>query len=190
MKRILVSGLVVLGTVKAALASGGGETVEMVPFFSSNFLWTVINFALVVFLLTKFGKAPMKEALRARKEKIERSMNDAAEARATSEKALKEVEQRLAEKDATVKTILDEARDAAEREEKLMVEMGEKASQDMLDRARTSVDVELKKALDTLKAEAVRLAMETAEQKISSMMTSEDQKKLVSQYITGMENRN
>jgi hypothetical protein len=32
--------------------------------------------------------------------------------------------------------------------------------------------------------------METAEQKIAGMMTPEDQKRLVGQYIAGMENRN
>lgn len=190
MKRFFLVGLLVLGGMSSAWASGGGETVEMVPFFSSNFLWTVINFALVVFLLAKFGKTPMKEALRARKEKIAHGMNEAAEARSLAEKALKQTEQRLSEKDATVKTILDEARETAEREEQLMVEQAQKASRDIVDRARASVDVELKKAMDQLKAEAVRLAMETAEKKIAGMMTSEDQKRLVNQYITGMENRN
>lgn len=190
MKLIFTVWLLLLGGVSAAWASGGGETVEMVPFFSSNFLWTCINFALVVFLLTKFGKAPMKEALRARKEKIAHTMNEAAEARSLAEKALKEVEQRLSEKDATVKTILDESRETAEREEQLMIDQAEKASLDIVERARGSVDVELKKAMDQLKAEAVRLALETAEQKIAGMMTSEDQKRLVNQYITGMENRN
>ena len=173
--------------------SGGGEgkeKVEMVPFFSSNFFWTVINFCLVVWLLVKFGKSPMKEGLTARKDRIEKAINDAAEAKALAEKALQDAERRLAEKDVEVRAILDDAAQAAARERERLDAQGKKVSQDIAERARLNIDLELKRAKDDLKAEAVRLAIEVAEKKIGAIITSDDQKRLVSQYIKGMESRN
>lgn len=196
MKRIssALASLIFLMLPVVVWASGGGgegaEKVEMVPFFSSNFLWTVINFCLVVWLLVKFGKGAMKEGLVARQDRIEKAINDAAEAKALAEKALQDAERRLAEKDVEVQGILDDAKRVAARERERLVEQGIKVSQDIADRARLNIDVELKRAKDELKAEAVRLAIEVAEKKIGAIITSEDQKRLVSQYIKGMESRN
>lgn len=190
----LASLFLVMAVPVAVWASGGGgeggEKVEMVPFMSSNFLWTVINFCLLVWLLTKFGKGPMKEGLAARKDRIEKAINDAAEAKALAEKALQGAERRLAEKDVEVQGLLDDAKRVAAREREQLDAQGKKVSQDIADRARLNIDVELKKAKDDLKAEAVRLAIEVAEKKIGAMITSDDQKRLVNQYIKGMESRN
>ena len=63
-------------------------------------------------------------------------------------------------------------------------------SQDIVERARLSVNVELDRAKADLKAEAVQLAVELAEKKISEQTSDEDQKRLLAGYINKMENSN
>lgn len=177
-----------------AMASAGGAEAEhgteMTPFFSSGFLWSVINFAVIAFLLYWFGKGPMKEALANRQKTIEKTLNEAAEARASAEKGLEEARRRLSEKDSEVAAILDDSKAAAERQAEKLVEQGKRMSQDIVERARLSVNVELERAKADLKAEAVQLAVELAEQKIRAQTSDDDQKRLQAGYIDKMENSN
>jgi len=59
-----------------------------------------------------------------------------------------------------------------------------------VERARLSVNVELERAKADLKAEAVQLAVELAEQKIREQTSDDDQKRLQAGYIDKMENSN
>lgn len=175
-----------------ALASaGGGENGPgMMSFFSSGFLWSLINFAVIAFVLYWFGKGPMKEALANRQKTIEKALNEAAEARAAAEKGLEEARKRFSEKDGEVAALLDDSKEAAERQKAQLVEQGRRMSQDIVERARLSVNVELERAKADLKAEAVQLAVELAERKIREQTSDEDQKRLQSGYIDKMENSN
>ena len=183
--------LAVTAVLSPAFASSGGEgEVETVKFFSTGFMWSVINFSLVAFLLYKFGKEPLKDALAKRQETIRKTLDDAAEAKTLAEKGLKEAEKRLSEKDASIESILSDAKHVAERENNALVKQGERISKDIVERAKLSMGVELKQAKDSLRAEAVRLAIELAEKKISEETSADDQGRLIENYIGMMENRN
>jgi|GEM_PF-5379789 F-type H+-transporting ATPase subunit b len=181
------------GLGNAAAVEGGqaaGEKKEMVQFFSTGFMWTVINFTLIAFVLVKFAKEPLQEALRQRRETIEKTMKDAAEARELALKGLEEARRREKEKDIEIESILNDARSTAERERNSLIEQGERISREMVERARLSIDVELQRAKDDLRAEAVTLAMEIAADKIRRETTEDDQKRLLTEYIGRMESRN
>jgi len=188
----LFIGFFLLLNVSVSLASGGGggHEVEMVPFFSSNFLWAVINFSVLAFVLYWFGKEPLREALAKRQETIEKTLNDAADAREKATAALEEAKSRLSDKDTAVQEILADAKGIADREKQKLIEQGERLSRDIVARARMSVDLELKRAKDDLKAEAVELAMELAEKNIRETVSDDEQKRLVADYVEKMESRN
>lgn len=192
--RFVIATVLFLGITTAlspVFASSGGESeVEMVKLFSTGFMWTIINFSIIVFLLYKFAKEPLKEALKKRQETIEKTLDEAAGARMLAEKGLKEAEQRLSEKDAAIESILSDAKHIAERERLLLVEQGERMSRDIVERAKLSMDVELTQAKDDLKAEAARLAIELAEEKIRQETSADDQSRLLENYIAMMESRN
>ncbi len=183
--------LAISASMSQVFANSGSENeTEMVKLFSTSFMWSVINFLIIVFLLYKFGKEPLKEALKKRQKTIEKTLDNAAEARMLAEKGLKEAEQRLSEKDAAIELILSDAKHIAERERLALVEQGERMSRDIVARAKLSMDVELKQAKDDLKAEAARLAIELAEKKIRQETSEDDQSRLLENYIVMMENRN
>lgn len=191
--RGLIVWFFVLVNVSIAWASGGGggeHEVEMVPFFSSNFLWAVINFSILAFILYKFGKEPLREALAKRQETIEKTLDHATEARQKATEALREAKSRLSDKDTAVQEILADAKAIADREKQKILEQGERLSRDIVERARMSVGLELKRARDELKAEAVALAMELAEKKIRETVSDDGQQRLVADYVEKMESRN
>src|SRR5208283_3608918 len=150
---------------------GGGSVMAWV--------WRLVNFAILVFILVKFGGKPMKDYFQQRKALIEKSIQEAQEAKALAVKALAEVEERLKLKDKEIEEIRAASVGSGEREKVRLIEEGERLSAKILEQAKSNIDYELKKAKDIIKAEAVEAAMQLAEEKIKSKMTKEDQDRLL-----------
>jgi F-type H+-transporting ATPase subunit b len=164
-------------TAFAAEAGGehGGSIMEWV--------WRIVNFAVLVFILVKFLNKPLKNYLQQRKELIEKSIKEAREAKELAMKALAEVEERLKVKDKEMEEIISSAKSSGEKEKERLIEEGEKLKAKILEQAKTNIEYEVKRAKETIKAEAVDAAMQLAEEKIKAKMTKDDQEKLLAESL-------
>lgn len=187
-KIIAASGFWILSSAVSAFAAegggehGGGSVMEWV--------WRLVNFAILVFILVKFGGKPMKDYFQQRKALIEKSIHEAQEAKALAAKALAEVEERLKLKDKEIEGIKAASVSSGEREKARLIEEGERLGAKILEQAKSNIDFELKKAKDVIKAEAVEAAMQLAEEKIKSKMTKEDQDRLLQESLKLLEGKN
>ncbi len=161
-----------------AFGSGGGEEAGHVPLWK-DYMWKIINFAILVFVLFKFGKKPLQSYLKSRTELIEKTLNEAKEAKEAAVKALHEVEERLKVKDAEIEAILSAAQRSGEQERNRIIEESSRLKEKILEQAKTNIDYELKHAKEAIKAEAVELAMELAEKKLREKLTKEEQERLL-----------
>ena len=148
-----------------------------------EYIWKIINFAILVIILFKFGKKPLGDFLKKRTELIEKTLNEAREAKEAALKALREAEERVKTKDAEVKAILDAAKKSGELERDRIIEESAKLKEKILEQAKTNIDYELKHAKEAIKAEAVELAMELAEKKLKEKLTKEEQEKLLDESL-------
>ncbi|HAK89321.1 MAG: ATP synthase F0 subunit B [Nitrospirae bacterium GWC2_46_6] len=148
-----------------------------------DWVWRIVNFAILVFVLVKFLNKPLRSFLQQRKELIEKSIKEAQEAKALALKALAEVEERLKVKDKEIEEIISSAKTSGEREKERLIAEGEKLKVKILEQAKANIDFEVKRAKDTIKAEAVEAAMQLAEEKIKSKLTKEDQERLMQESI-------
>lgn len=167
-----------------AFAVSGGE--EGGHGFGSpmEWVWRLLNFGILLFVLIKFAGKPLKEYLQSRKELIEKSIKEAQEAKELARKALAEVEERLRLKDKEIEEIKAAALRSGESEKQRLIEEGERLKVKILEQAKTNIDYELKRAKDTIRAEAVEAAMQLAEDKIKNKLTKEDQEKLLQESLT------
>jgi F-type H+-transporting ATPase subunit b len=163
-------------------AAHGGEWKE--------WLWKIVNFAILVFILVKFLNKPLKSFLTQRTELIAKTLKEAQEAKELAQKALAEVEERLKLKDKEIEEILAHARQAAKGEQDHLLLQGEQMREKVLEQARNNIEYELRRAKDSIKAEAVEIAMELAEKKLKGKLTKEEQAKLLEESLTKIEGRN
>jgi F-type H+-transporting ATPase subunit b len=168
----------------AALASAeeGGGGVDWM-----GWVWKVVNFAILIFVLVKFGGPAFRSFLQKRTEAIEKSLEEARQARELAEKALAEVQERLKYKDAEIQEIIDAAKLSGEKEREALIKEGEKMSARIIEQARANMEFELKQAREAVKAEAVGLAMELAENKLKEKMTPAEQKRLIEEALDRLE---
>lgn len=175
----LVGSGIAFGAEEAA--GHGGEWKE--------WIWKILNFAILVGLLVWFAKKPLQEFLKKRTEAIEKTLTEAREAKALAEKALAEVEERLRLKDKEVQEILSRSRASGEREQGLLAEQGEQMKVKILEQAKNNIEYELRLAKESIKAEAVEIAMELAEKRLKEKLTKEEQIKLIEESLARMETK-
>lgn len=160
-------------------SSGGGEGAEHAAPWWKDYIWKIINFLLLVVILFKFAKKPLQSFFQKRTELIEKTLNEAKEAKAISLKALQEVETRLKAKDAEIEAILAASRKSGEHERDSIIAESDRLKAKILEQAKTNIDFEVKHAKEVIKAEAVELAMELAEKKLKDKLTKDEQERLL-----------
>jgi F-type H+-transporting ATPase subunit b len=169
-----------VAVVSIVFASGGGgeAAAEHTPLWK-EYMWKIFNFVLLIVVLFKFAKKPLANFLQKRTELIEKTLNEAKEAKEAALKALHEVEGRLKTKDAEIEAILAAAKKSGEQERDRIIAESSRLKDKILEQAKTNIDFELKHAKEVIKAEAVELAMELAEKKLKEKLTKDEQERLL-----------
>jgi F-type H+-transporting ATPase subunit b len=184
---IIILGINLIVTSSAfAIGGGGGEH----HFTWKDWLWPVVNFAILVLVLFKFGRKPIKEFFRNRTEMIEKSLKEAQEAKELALKTLNEVRERLNDTDNEIEQILDSARKSGEKEKEAIIAEGERVKAKILDQAKANIDFELQKAKEAIKSDAALMALELAEKQISEKLGQKEQEALIDDYIKRLEAKN
>lgn len=152
-----------------------------------DWLWRIINFALLVAVLVWFLGKPMKDYFKKRSELIEKSIKESAEAKAAAESALKEVEEKLRIKDHEIENIIRESRKIGETERDALIEDGKRMSERIRKQAQVNIEYELKKAKEQLKADASLLAIELSEKKLKERLSPDDRLKILEESLKKLE---
>ncbi|MCX8026296.1 MAG: F0F1 ATP synthase subunit B [Thermodesulfovibrionales bacterium] len=169
-----------------SFAAGGGEH----GFTLMDWFWKFLNFGILVFLLVKFVKKPIQDYLQQRKENIEKTLNEAKEAKELAQKALTEVEERLVLKDKEIASILEAAKEGGEKEKARLIEEGERMRVKILEQAKINIDYEVRKAKEAIQTEAAEAAMARAEELIKENITEKDQDRLFQESLKLLEGKN
>ncbi len=156
------------------------------PDFQINLFWVIVSAAnfIVFFLIVKsLAFKGITDTLEARRSRIEQGLQDAEQARRDRESAEQE---RL----AAIQEARREANDIINRAQKVSAESREAdiaATREELarlkERASTELEAEKQRALAELRGEVTDLALAAAGRVIGDSMTSDRQRKLVSDFL-------
>jgi len=152
-----------------------------------DWLWPVINFAILIVILVKFLAKPAKEFFKKRTEMMEKSIKDAEEAKELAKKTLSEINERFKSVDREINDILDAARKAGEKEKEAIIAEGERLREKIIEQARHNIEFELQKAKEEIKSEAALMALELAEKQIKERLGKKEQEALIDEYIQKLE---
>jgi F-type H+-transporting ATPase subunit b len=146
----------------------------------------ILNAAILYGLLYRFAKKPVAEGLKNRKAKILQGMNEAARMKADAEKSLADYEEKLATIDQEIERVRREMRAAGESE-RVRILAEARARRERMERdARLLVEQELAATRETLTAELVKAAMQSAATTLRERISAADQQRLADEYLTGL----
>lgn len=152
-------------------------------------IWTLVVFGLLLFVLKKYALPPIMAAVEARERDLEETLAEAERQRAEASRLLAEHEKLVVEGRAQAHALLQEARTAGEKERALALEKTRQEQEELLERARRDILAERDRALVELRREAVDLSLAAASKLIGERLTSETDKKIVQEYLSGLDTR-
>lgn len=187
-KRCLVMALMIIpaaflfaGTVSAASDGGHGENGA--KGWVATDTYRVLNFAVLAIALFFILRKPVSKALTSRIEGIRDQLNDLEDKKKEAEKQLAAYEEKLAHLNQEAKKVIAEyIRQGTDAKARILSE-AENAALRLEEQARRNIENEFEQAKLRLQEEIMDKALLKAQEIIKDKITSEDQDKLVAEYL-------
>ncbi len=146
----------------------------------------LLNAGILYWLIFKFGKKPIVDALKARQVGIMKGMEDAAKVKAEAEASLAKYQKKLDDIDDEVARIKREAKEQSEAESARIVSEAKERRVRLERDARILIEQELKAAREALLRDTVRAAVKSAETTIAGKIGDSDQQRLGDEYLASI----
>ena len=170
-----------LAMIGSAWASSDGGGVHNA--WLSNDTWKLLNFTVLVVGVFFIAKKPVAQLFSSRAKGIEDEINALEQKKADAEKKLADYQAKFKNLDQESKQIVaDYIKQGEEAKTRILAE-AEAQAEKLEDMAKRNIEQEFKAAKAALQQEIVEKAMEKAHQVITASISSEDQDKLVDEYL-------
>lgn len=178
--------LAVLALVVAlpAIAAAADDKPDMLsPRFDLG-IWTIVVFALLFVVLTKYAWRPMLEGLHKREDTIRAAVEEAKRAREETAREHAALKAELAKAYAEIPAIMEEARRDAQALKEEMRATAQAEIQTERQRLRREIDMARDQALQELWTQAAQLATLISAKAIRRSLTEDDHRRLVDEALT------
>lgn len=149
----------------------------------------IINFLLLVVVLTKVAYKPLMKALQERQERIAASIDQADRAKTEAEQLKKEYQEQLARARAEAQSIVEKATRLAEQTKDEIIIAARAEHAKLLKEAQDEIARERQRALSELRGEVVTLSMAAAAKIIEKNLDSDTNSKLVADFINKLDDK-
>jgi F-type H+-transporting ATPase subunit b len=155
---------------------------------SAPFIFMLLNFGILLFILAKFGGPAARKLAQDRHDQIKTALDEAAKLREQAAKKLAEYETRIKDVDDEVKKLVDGIRSDAEADKKRILEAATAQAAQMKRDAELRIAAEIELARSQLTREVSAAATTATEKLLKEKVSGDDQNKLVSTFITNVQN--
>ena len=149
-----------------------------------------INFAILLWVLLKFGGAALKQFVKGRHDEVKEKVETAERLISESEQLKKTYEQKLAGLDSEIEAFKQAAVAEIEKEKNRILGEAQTMAGRIEEQARLAYEQEMKEALAKVRAEITRQTLELAEQRVKEEFKKEDHEKLVDEFIEKLRSLN
>lgn len=153
----------------------------------SLLLAQLINFAIIVVVLTKLLYKPILAMLAKRKHEIEEGLALAVRQREEEEKFGIRKEKLFADARKEARVILEDAKKQAKEVEHDVLAAAHKESAEILEKAKIEASATHEALSADIRAEAVELASAMAKRLVASVLSPGDQHKLIAKHLSELE---
>jgi len=134
--------------------------------------------------------AKIKDFFAGRRQDIKDSLEKAVQQKAEAEIKFREYSEKIDKASAEIDGIFEMIKAQGVAEKQKIIEDAGKIARKMKEDAQMRTEQELKKASDQLRAEAVQLSVEMAEEILKRNITTQDHEAMVKEYMEKVVNKN
>jgi F-type H+-transporting ATPase subunit b len=150
-------------------------------------VWTLLLFALSMYVLRRWAFPRIAEALDKRQRAIEESIDAAERTRQQADRLLEEYRERLREARGQAEQIIDRARQAAEVHERNATADAKQQRERLMEQTRRDIESETRRAIDQIRREVADLTVMATERVTRKTLTEEDQRRLVEETLNELD---
>jgi F-type H+-transporting ATPase subunit b len=143
----------------------------------------LLNFAVLIFVLVKFGGPAIGKALAARHQQLKADLAAASAARAEAEARLRQQEARLAALEQEIEGIRTGVKAEAEAEKARLIAMAEERAKRIREETTFVLEQQVKEAEERLRREVALASVNLAEQMVKKSFGPPDQQRLVDTFV-------
>jgi F-type H+-transporting ATPase subunit b len=147
----------------------------------------LVNFFLLLALLTLVLYRPVLKMLRERSERIAKGLENAELAEKRALQAEADYEKRLEEARREAQAIVAQAREAAEKERQAILSRAQAEAQELLQRAEEEIERERREAMASLQGQVADLAIDAAGRVLGQAVDSAAHRQLVRDFLSQLE---
>lgn len=147
------------------------------------FLANVINAAVLFGIIIAFGRKPIAEGLKKRKERIVAGMEEAGKMKAEAAERLAHYEEKIRHIDEEIERIKKGMRETAEAERNRILAEAKERRERMERDARLLIEQELKAAREMLLRETVAASLRSAEEILTKQLGAADHERMAKEYL-------
>ena len=177
MKLRLVTALASLLCALPAQASEGSDGGL------SDLLWPAVNLAILIAVLVHFARKPIGDYFADRRSGIQDELKGAAGELADAEATYAKWQRRLIDLEAELEEIRATSSQRAEAERDKILSNARASAERIRRDASVAVEMELRRARETLREEATQLALELATERLEREVTDADRDRLLDEFI-------
>ena len=155
---------------------------------ASEIIWGALAFAIVAFLLMKFGFPALKKTLQAREDRIRDDLEHASTAKDEAEAELAQYRSQLANARSEATQIIEDSRQAAEGVRRDLIAKAEADAAEIRTRAQEDIRLAQERAMTDLRAQVADLSIELAEKVVERNLDRDTQIALIENYINSVGN--
>jgi F-type H+-transporting ATPase subunit b len=154
---------------------------------TGTIIWTLITFGALLVLLRVVAWKPVLGLLEEREKTIKDSLDSARKAREEGEKHLAESREAMKKARQEMASVIDKGQKEAGRLRQEMLDKAQKDAEETRKRGLEEIDREKRAAVAEIRKSAADLAMAAASRLVSASMDEGTQRKLVSEFLTDIE---
>ena len=151
------------------------------------YIWTIVTFLVLAALLRKFAWRPMLDALDRRQEAIQKSLDEAKQARKEMDRLNDESTRLLAAARAEADEIISRTRADAARAGEDLKQKARADAENIVRNAEREIALETSRALRKVREEAVDLSVAIASKILQRNLSKEDNERLIGETLKSIQ---
>ena len=175
----VVIGIHLLGTEASAADNSG----DWRPVFDLVMRW--LNFGIIVFILVKYARTPIKDFLLSRREEVAREIEIVEEKKEAANKKIQDAAKMLDESEVRFARVKERIIQEGETIKQKLIEDAQQESKILLESTTKKIESQLLDAKRAFKSELVDAAISLAMKRLPDEITTADNQKFTAQFLDG-----
>ncbi len=155
----------------------------MLTIYPGLMVWTLITFAIAVFVLVKFAFGPIQKLLEDRRQQVQDSLDTAEQTRAEALRLLEDYKATLAKVRGEADEIVARARRTGEHSKAEILAEAHAQAERLVAKAQDQIERDTRAALRDLKSQVAELTVRATEKVTSRGLTTEDHERLIDEAL-------